>query len=65
MEVLSDLGIAFPECIRNRYREDKFFKAILTNPEEFTNFLIEDGLVFFVSEGVRTVVVPDFNVGGE
>ena len=65
MEVSSDLGIAFPECIRNRYKEDKFFEAILTNPEEFTNFLVEDGLVFFVSEEMRTITVPDVKVGGE
>ena len=65
MEVSSDLGIAFPECIRNRYKEDKFFGAILTNPEEFINFLVEDGLVFFVSEEMRTITVPDINVGEE
>ena len=65
MEVSSDLGIAFPECIRNRYKEDKFFEAILTNPGEFTNFFIEDSLVFFVSEEMRTITVLDVKVGGE
>lgn len=61
----SNLGIEFPECIRNRYIEDSFFKPILANPDEFTNFEMYEELIFFVSEGVRTMAVPDVKVDGE
>jgi transposase InsO family protein len=63
-EVSSDLGISFPDCIRNRYNEDRFFEPILANPTEFTNFEVGDGLVYFVSEGTRTVAIPDVKVDG-
>ena len=61
-EVSSDLGVSFPECIRNRYGEDKFFSPILVNPEEFTNFAVREGLVYFVSEGLETIAIPDVKV---
>ena len=46
LEVSSNLGISFPDCIQGRYDEDEFFKPILANPEEFTNFRVDSGLVF-------------------
>lgn len=52
----------FLGCIKNQYSEDKFYTSILTNLEEFTNFAIRDGLIFFKSEGMETVVVPDVQV---
>jgi len=61
-EVSSNLGMSFPDCIRNRYNEDKFFAPILANPEEFTNFAVRDRLIFFESEGMETVAVPDVRV---
>ena len=63
-EVSSNLGISFPDCVRNRYNEDKFFEPILANPTEFTNFTIRDGLIYFGSEGVETVAIPDIQVNG-
>ena len=54
--------MSFPDCIRNRYSEDKFYAPILMNPEEFTNFAVWDGLIFFKSKGVETVAVPDVQV---
>jgi len=61
-EVSGNLGMSFPDCIRNRYDEDKFFASIPVNPEECTNFAVRDGLVFFKSEGVETVAVTDISV---
>lgn len=63
-EVSSNLGVSFPDCVRNRYNEDKFFEPILANPTEFTNFTIRDGLIYFGSEGVETVAIPDIQVNG-
>ena len=37
----------FPECLKGRYREDSVFKPILENPQNFANFEVRDGLVFF------------------
>ena len=62
-EVSSGLGIAFPECIKDRYDEDAFFKPILANPEEFTNFAVRGGLVFFKSEGIETISIPNVRIG--
>ena len=64
-EVSSNLGVSFPRCIENQYDEDKFFAPILTNPDEFTNFIVRDGLVFFVSEGMERVVVSDVQVNNQ
>src|SRR6202789_439600 len=64
-EASSSLGIKFPNCIRNRYVEDKFYERILANPEEFTNFEVKDGLIYFRSEGTMVVAVPDVQERGQ
>ena len=64
LETSSDLSVPLVESVRNRYNEDKFFELILVNPGEFTNFLVEDGLVFFISEGAKTIAIPDIKAGG-
>ena len=38
---------------------------VLENPEEFTNFVVNEGLVYFVSEGVEVVAIPDVKVNGQ
>lgn len=58
-DVSSHLGMSFPDCIRNRYSEDKVYAPVLANPEEFTSFAVRDGLIFFESEGIETVAVPN------
>ena len=63
-EASSNLSMSFPDCIRDWYSEDGFFKPILENPEEFTNFETRDGLILFKSEGIETVAIPDVKVGG-
>ena len=65
LEVSGGLGIEFPGCVRNRYTEDPFFKPILENPDDFTNFQTRDGLTFFKSEGVEVVAIPDIKVDGQ
>ena len=65
LEASSDLGLKFPDCIRNKYEDDKFFLPILANPEEFTNFAVRDGLIYFISEGIETIAVPDIQVSGQ
>ena len=62
---MSNLGISFPDCIKGRYEEDGFFKPILANPEDFTNFTVRDGLIFFKSEGVETIAIPDVRTNGQ
>ena len=37
----------------------------MTNPDEFTNFIVRDGLVFFILEGMGRVVVPDVQVNNQ
>ena len=64
-ETSSNLGISFPECIKGRYSEDKFFAPILANPDEFTNFVVKDGLVFFTSDEAEGVAVLDVLVNDQ
>ena len=65
LEVSGGLGIKFPGCIRNRYDEDSFFKPILDNASDFTNFKTRDGLTFFVTEGAEVIAIPDIKVSGQ
>ena len=55
----------FPECLKGRYGDDPMFKPILENPSNFTNFEINDGLIFFRSEGVIRLAIPDVKVNGQ
>ena len=64
LNVCDNLRVSFPRCIRNQYGEDPFFKPILRNPSEFTNFREDEGIVYFVSEGVEMVAIPNVKVGG-
>jgi len=65
LEMSSNLGTSFPDCIRDRYSEDEFFRPILVNPEEFTNFRVDGGLIFFRSEGVEMIAIPNVQVSGQ
>jgi hypothetical protein len=53
LRTVGDQDGPFSECLKGRYEEDKAFKPILDNPENFANFEIEDGLAPFRSEGLR------------
>lgn len=59
-----ELGVTFPECVPNQYGDNSFFEPILKNPKEFANFREEDGLIYFVLEGVMVVAIPDITIGG-
>ena len=65
LDVSSTLGTSFPECIRNRYEEDAFFKPILDNPGEFTNFEVSEGLIYYISEGAKIITIPDVKVNSQ
>ncbi|KEP45019.1 hypothetical protein V565_329150 [Rhizoctonia solani 123E] len=47
------------DVIRGRYAEDEFFKTIETNPSQFRNFILEDGLIYMKSELGHALCVPD------
>ena len=65
LEVSGGTGVTFPDCIKGRFGEDLFFKPVLDNPSEFTNFAMDGGLIYFVSEGVRVIAIPDVKVNGQ
>ena len=52
----------FPNCLKGRYEEDPQFKPIMENPSNFTNFEVKDGLVFYQSEGVTKLAIPNVKV---
>jgi transposase InsO family protein len=55
----------FPDCLKGRYEEDPAFKPILDNPSNFTNFEIKEDLVFFRSEGVTRLAIPNVKVNDQ
>ena len=44
---MSTMERQFLDCLKGKYSKDPMFKGILDNPENFANFVIEEGLVFF------------------
>ena len=42
----STLELQFPDCLKDRYHEDSFFRQIVQEPSQFQNFHIENGLIF-------------------
>ena len=54
-----------PECLKGRYQEDPMFKAIIDDPGNFTNFTIDEGLIFYRSEGSIKLAIPDVSVNGQ
>ena len=54
----------FPDCLKWKYSEDPMFKGILNNPENFANFVIEEGLIFFRLEGTVKLAIPNVTIDG-
>ncbi|KAF8690216.1 hypothetical protein AX14_003067 [Amanita brunnescens Koide BX004] len=46
LETAGNIGIKFPECVRNRYAEDEFFARIIGQPNVYSDFTLADGLIF-------------------
>ena len=44
---MSTMERQFPNCLKGKYSKDPMFKGILDNPENFANFVITEGLIFF------------------
>ena len=59
---IGDQDDPFPDCLKGRYGEDPMFKPILDNPSNFSNFEIREGLVFFRSEGMTRLAIPNVMV---
>jgi hypothetical protein len=59
-----DAGMPLPGCLKGLYSEDKFFADILKNPNNFTNFVVRNGFVYFCSEGMEYLTIPDVVVDG-
>ena len=38
---------------------------VLENPGEFTSFVVNEGLVYFISEGIEVVAIPDIKVNNQ
>jgi len=60
---LGDPSVDIHRSLRNRYSEDTFFSKILSNPQAYKNFEVQDGLMFMKHVGRRILCVPDILVG--
>lgn len=57
-------GFEFPQCLKGRYVEDKFFELIVQRPDEFKNFEVKDDLVFIKTEGRKLLCIPRVLIEG-
>ncbi|KZT28187.1 hypothetical protein NEOLEDRAFT_1059010, partial [Neolentinus lepideus HHB14362 ss-1] len=64
LEYISDNEISLEVAIRNRYKEDPWFKQILEHSREYKNFDITEGLVYLRSDEHRLLCIPDIRVNG-
>lgn len=57
-------GINIFEHVKGNYEQDKLFKLIIKSPDQYRNFLYEDGLLFLKSgDSPKRMCIPDVNVG--
>ena len=59
LETAGDIGVDVPKCLRDRYKEDKFFKRILDSPTTYSDFTIRDGLVLKRSGDSEVLCIPN------
>ena len=65
LQTIDEKDEQFPECLKGQYEEDPLYKPIVENPSEFTNFEIKEGLIFFRSEGMTRLAIPNVKVNGQ
>ncbi|KZT26150.1 hypothetical protein NEOLEDRAFT_1048312, partial [Neolentinus lepideus HHB14362 ss-1] len=58
-----DPGANLPDCLRNRYEEDQFFKLVTSQPDHYPNFLMRDGLIFLRDNENLLLCIPDIHIG--
>ncbi|KZT21631.1 hypothetical protein NEOLEDRAFT_1021658, partial [Neolentinus lepideus HHB14362 ss-1] len=56
-------GLNLPDCLRDHYGDDPFFKTVITNPEHYRNFELVDGLLFLQDDSKRLLCIPDILIG--
>ncbi|GJE97660.1 polyprotein [Phanerochaete sordida] len=60
---LGNPGVDLPDCLRDRYADDSFFKVVLANPSHYPNFTIIDGLIFLRGDERNLLCIPDIFIG--
>ena len=54
------------KAIKNKYREDPFYKNIITHPKEYKNFKVtKKGLVYLKTHGQRCLCIPHITIDGQ
>lgn len=51
-------GLDFENSIRNKYNDDVFFKRMISSPNEFKNFSVEDGLIYLKENTNKVLCIP-------
>jgi len=54
----SEQGLNLEEELRNQYSKDPFFKNIIEKPQQFKNFLVNNGLMYLRTEGKKLLCIP-------
>jgi hypothetical protein len=59
-----NLGIDLLSGVRDKYKEDPFFRVILEKPKEYRNFEYKEGLIYLKDNDTRTLCVPKALIEG-
>ncbi|KZT19654.1 hypothetical protein NEOLEDRAFT_1046926, partial [Neolentinus lepideus HHB14362 ss-1] len=60
-------GVTLPDCLRGRYREDAFFRDVLSDPVSHSKlFEVESNLIYLRQvDDPRVLCIPDIMVKGK
>jgi hypothetical protein len=62
---MGNKDLQFPESLKGRYSEDKFFKTVIDKPEQYRNFEVIQGIIFLRESDRRILCIPDVKIGGQ
>jgi hypothetical protein len=61
-KTIENREIWFTDCLKGQYAEDPSYHPIIKNPENFTNFEVRERLVYFKTDGITQLAIPDVKV---
>ncbi|KAJ3002426.1 hypothetical protein NUW54_g5855 [Trametes sanguinea] len=63
MSSASELGMQFLSALQGRYAEDAFFRRVIDRPDEYTHFIVTDGLLYKQDDAGTCLCIPDILMG--
>ncbi|KAF8576759.1 hypothetical protein K439DRAFT_1299684, partial [Ramaria rubella] len=60
---MAESDVPLPDCLKNQYSNDSFFKVVLENPNDYKNFEMSDGLLLLKNGDSCILCIPDLRIG--